>query len=38
LAQASLLIDTRKAQYFSKQSVVGDATVDIGDLDSQIEY
>ena len=37
LAQASLLIDTRKAQLFQQQSVVGDATVDSVTVDSQIE-
>jgi polysaccharide biosynthesis transport protein len=37
LAQSSLLIDTRKAQLFQQQSVVGDATVDSVTVDSQIE-
>jgi polysaccharide biosynthesis transport protein len=37
MAQASLLIDTRKAQLFQQQSVVGDATVDSTTVDSQIE-
>jgi polysaccharide biosynthesis transport protein len=38
LAQAELLIDTRKAQLFpQQQSVVGDATVDSTAVDSQIE-
>jgi polysaccharide biosynthesis transport protein len=37
MAQASLLIDTRKAQLFQQQSVVGDATVDSVTVDSQIE-
>jgi len=37
MAQASLLIDTRKAQLFQQQSVIGDATVDSVTVDSQIE-
>jgi succinoglycan biosynthesis transport protein ExoP len=37
MAQASLLIDTRKAQLFQQQSVVADATVDSATVDSQIE-
>jgi succinoglycan biosynthesis transport protein ExoP len=38
LAQAELLIDTRKAQLFQQQqSVIGDATVDSTAVDSQIE-
>jgi succinoglycan biosynthesis transport protein ExoP len=37
LAQAELLIDTRKAQLFQQQSVVGDSSVDSTAVDSQIE-
>ena len=37
LAQSSILIDTRKAQLFQQQSVVGDATIDSAAVDSQIE-
>jgi polysaccharide biosynthesis transport protein len=37
LAQASILIDTRKAQLFQQQSVVGDSTIDSSAVDSQIE-
>jgi polysaccharide biosynthesis transport protein len=37
LAQSSILIDTRKAQLFQQQSVVGDTTIDSAAVDSQIE-
>jgi succinoglycan biosynthesis transport protein ExoP len=37
MAQASILIDTRKAQLFQQQSVVGDVTIDSAAVDSQIE-
>jgi polysaccharide biosynthesis transport protein len=37
LAQASILIDTRKTQLFQQQSVVGDSTIDSSAVDSQIE-
>jgi polysaccharide biosynthesis transport protein len=37
LAQASILIDTRKTQLFQQQSVVGDSTIDSPAVDSQIE-
>jgi succinoglycan biosynthesis transport protein ExoP len=37
LAQASILIDTRKTQLFQQQSVVGDVTIDSAAVDSQIE-
>jgi succinoglycan biosynthesis transport protein ExoP len=37
LAQAELLIDTRKAQLFQQQSVSGDSSVDSTAVDSQIE-
>jgi succinoglycan biosynthesis transport protein ExoP len=37
LAQAELLIDTRKAQLFQQQSLVGDSLVDSTAVDSQIE-
>ncbi len=37
LAQASLIIDTRKSQLFSQQSVVGESAIDSATVDSQIE-
>src|SRR5882757_9085187 len=37
LAQASLIIDTRKSQLFSQQSVVGESAIDNATVDSQIE-
>ena len=37
MAQASILIDTRKTQLFQQQSVVGDVTIDSAAVDSQIE-
>jgi polysaccharide biosynthesis transport protein len=37
LAQASLIIDTRKTQLFQQQNLVGDAAVDSAAVDSQIE-
>jgi succinoglycan biosynthesis transport protein ExoP len=37
LAQAELLIDTRKAQTFQQQSLVTDSTIDSAAVDSQIQ-
>jgi succinoglycan biosynthesis transport protein ExoP len=37
LAEASLIIDTRKTQLFQQQNLVGDANVDSAAVDSQIE-
>src|ERR1700676_4017101 len=37
MARAELLIDTRKAELFQQQSVIGEAAVDSTAVDSQIE-